>query len=71
MKPNGTSGRSITPSGKFYYGSASWSPNGAMLVFARGNSFGAIGNIYSINTDGTHPKRLTAGGHDFNPSWQR
>jgi TolB protein len=71
MKPDGTSGRSITKSGNFFYGSASWSPNGTMLVFSRGDSFAAIGNIYAVNADGTHVKRLTSDGHDFDPAWQR
>ena len=39
-----------------------WSPDGTKIVFARGKSLDADGNIYTINADGTGLTQITHGG---------
>ena len=43
---------------------AAWSPDGRALVFVR------RGSLHVVGADGTRQRRLTYGGHDFNPNWQ-
>ena len=45
-----------------------WSPGGTMLAFKR--TVGSNSDIYRINADGSHLRRLTSySGEDFEPSW--
>ncbi|MBI1927400.1 PD40 domain-containing protein [Candidatus Poribacteria bacterium] len=48
----------------------SWSPDGKQIAF--GGWSGLIGdrwNIYVMNADGTHPRKLTDKHFDYQPSW--
>ncbi|MFQ6113679.1 MAG: Tol-Pal system beta propeller repeat protein TolB [bacterium] len=45
----------------------SWSPNGFALIFSSTRS--GTKEIYSMFWDGSHPKRLTAGGINYSPAW--
>ena len=46
-----------------------WSPDGRHLVFAS-NRTGNF-DIYTIDVDGAHLRRLTRGGNSDCPSWSR
>ena len=48
----------------------SWSPDGEMITFARGDEGGFDLEIYSITLDGGHEANLTRSpGTDFEPHW--
>ncbi|HKA25757.1 MAG TPA: hypothetical protein VKD88_00165 [Gaiellaceae bacterium] len=68
MKPDGSGMLAVTH-GKGYYGSPAWSPNGRQIVFSRGPELGAIGNLYIADADGSHVRRITTDGGNFDPSW--
>ena len=46
-----------------------WSPDGRHLAFAS-NRTGNF-DIYTMDADGSHVRRLTRGGNSFSPAWSR
>ena len=68
MNPDGSGMRTFTQA-KGYYGSPSWSPNGRQIVYSRGAEFAALGDLYIADADGSHVRRLTTDGGNFDPSW--
>ena len=70
IHPDGTGRRQIShlPSGTFI-GSASFSPDGRSIVFAKGPQGGNI-DVFTIGLDGTHLRRLTRSRlWDSAPDW--
>jgi TolB protein len=70
MNPDG-SGMNAVTHGKGYYGAPSWSPDGRKIVYSRDSDFGALGNLYVADADGSHVRQITTDGGNFDPSWQR
>jgi TolB protein len=73
VKPNGRGLRQLTDlPGNSY--NAAWSSNGSKIVFARNRTVGAGADLYTMNADGTHVRRLThspelrAGWPDWRPA---
>jgi len=71
VNADGTAPHAVTKKDGSYYGPPSWSPDGKQIVFSRSSGFGAIGNLYVADADGSHVRQLTTDGHDFDPSWRR
>ena len=46
-----------------------WSPDGAKIVFAKGQHTDIDGNIYTVNVDGTGLTQVTHTGGSQSPDW--
>jgi TolB protein len=76
VKPNGRGLRQLThlPGNSF---NGAWSPDGTKIVFARNRTVGPEKDLYTMNADGTHVRRLThspelrAGWPDWRPATPR
>ncbi len=70
IKPDGTDNRLIT-----YFGGvqhyARWSPDGQQLIFCQGPSERGPWELYAIPAPGGTPRKVTEGGSDMYPDWQR
>lgn len=49
----------------------SWSPNSQQIVFVSDRIQKGRRQLYVMNADGSHVRRLTHGGFDMSPDWFR
>ena len=73
IKPDGTGPTRVSPLDNRYVDHPTWSPDGTRIAYGGGHGFGAFGDIYVINSDGTGAvTNLTSGTSSINdvaPDW--